>query len=1372
MGGKNKKNRHSGSGAVQVVTAAANRSRVPAEAGAAGEDTSKKQAQKPVNMGMAGKEPKGKQGPKTYTLTSSTDPAISANRDKSVLKVVIENKLEKKIISLINEHKKLNCDKGTVSGRLTSKKLQDLYLALQEFSFKPEHIEEAMTNTVLYGGDLHSALDWLCLNLPDDALPEGFSQQFEEEEKRVRAKFQPPPPRPVSPKQPSAAQGEEKPAVKANNEKEKEVSMKEWILRYAEQGSEEEEDENAPERNPENEAFDPNERYLELTAKLLDAKSQAAATKQEKDKVGQKEAQEKIRTFQQEMKTLEEHPAFNPAVKIPEEKTEIKSSKVLPPDEGPLNFNLFEKNETAPEEKAKKKPPLDIRNFDYTTRSWTGKSPKQFLIDWCRKHYSKSPNPSFEKVSVGKYWKSRVKIIKSTDDIMSVCPTIVTEDSMQAQHLAATLALYELTKGQSVHQLLPPTYRDVWLEWSDAEKSKLEQNKMESNKPREQFISKLFNKLKLQQQQQQQQQMPLKENQVTEDPEDSWENLASEDDLNQSPSSQQEVENLEPLKNIFVKLRDTSKYKRLLSEREQLPVFAHKNFILETLNRHRVVVVAGETGSGKSTQVPQFLLEDLLLNKWASGKCNIVCTQPRRISAMSLATRVCEEMGCESGPGGRNSLCGYQIRMESRTGENTRLLYCTTGILLRKLQEDSLLKNITHVIVDEVHERTVQSDFLLIILREILRKRSDLHLVLMSATVDCEKFSSYFTHCPIIRISGRTYPVEVFHLEDIIEETGFILEQDSEYCQKFLEDEEEITLNVTSKGGGSKKYQEFIPAQGGTGVDLSPYFQRYSNRTRHAVLYMNPNRINLDLILDLLVYLDRSAQYRNVEGAVLIFLPGLADIQQLYDLLSSDKRFHDRRRYKLIALHSILSSKDQAEAFILPPPGIRKVVLATNIAETGITIPDVVFVIDAGRSKENRYHESSQMSSLVEMFISKASAMQRQGRAGRVRDGFCFRLYTKERFEGFMDYAIPEILRVPLEELCLHIMKCDLGSPEEFLANALDPPQIQVISNAMNLLRKIGACELTQPKLTPLGQHLAALPVNVKIGKMLIFGAIFGCLDAVATLAATMTEKSPFVTPIGRKDEADLAKSAMAIASSDHLTIFSAYMGWKMITSEGYGSEMSYCRKNFLNRKSLITIEDVKYELIRLVRAAGFECPRSSVAPNGLYSHGDRRALSDEETSLFKAVLTAGLYDNVGKIMFTKSVDITEKLACVVETAQGKAQVHPSSVNRDLQTYGWLLYQEKIKYSKVFLRETTLVSPFPILLFGGDIAVQHRERLLTVDDWIHFQAPVKIAVIFKELRVLIESVLKKKLENPKMSLEDDKILNIIRELIKTENKRT
>ncbi|XP_034512125.1 ATP-dependent RNA helicase DHX29 isoform X2 [Ailuropoda melanoleuca] len=1289
MGGKNKKHKSPGAAAVRAAVSASRAK--SSEAGAAGEAQNKKPLARPPPAAAAStREPRVKQGPKIYSFNSANDSGGPANLDKSILKVVINHKLEQRIIGVINEHKKQNNDKGVISGRLTAKKLQDLYMALQAFSFKTKDIEDAMTNTLLQGGDLHSALDWLCLNLSDDALPEGFSQEFEEQQPKSRPKFQSPQiPATVSPSlQPKTKKPEDTKVKPKKEEKNLEVNMKEWILRYAEQQNEEEKSGHSKSLEEE-EKFDPNERYLHLAGKLLDAKEQAAAFKLEKNKQGQKEAQEKIRKFQREMETLEDHPVFNPAIKISHQQNERKKPPVATEEERALNFNLFEKSVAATEEeKEKKKEPHDVRNFDYTARSWTGKSPKQFLIDWVRKNLPKSPNPSFEKVPVGRYWKCRVRVIKSEDDVLVVCPAILTEDGMQAQHLGATLALYRLVKGQSVHQLLPPTYRDVWLEWSDAEKKKEELNKMETNKPRDLFIAKLLNKLKQQQQQQQQHSENKRGN--SEDPEESWENLVSDEDFSALSLESEKAEDLEPVRNLFRKLRSTPKYQRLLKERQQLPVFKHRNSIVETLKRHRVVVVAGETGSGKSTQVPHFLLEDLLINEWGTSKCNIVCTQPRRISAVSLATRVCDELGCENGPGGRNSLCGYQIRMESRASESTRLLYCTTGVLLRKLQEDGLLTNVSHVIVDEVHERSVQSDFLLIILKEILQKRSDLHLILMSATVDSEKFSTYFTHCPILRISGRSYPVEVFHLEDIIEETGFVLEKDSEYCQKFLEEEEEITINVTSKAGGIKKYQEYIPVHTGSSADLNPFYQKYSNRTQHAILYMNPHKINLDLILELLIYLDRSPQFRNIEGAVLIFLPGLAHIQQLYDLLSTDRRFFSER-YKVIALHSILSTQDQAAAFTLPPPGVRKIVLATNIAETGITIPDVVFVIDTGRTKENKYHESSQMSSLVETFVSKASALQRQGRAGRVRDGFCFRMYTRERFEGFMDYSVPEILRVPLEELCLHIM---------------------------------------------------------------------------ATLAAVMTEKSPFTTPIGRKDEADLAKSALAMADSDHLTIYNAYLGWKKARQEGgYRSEVAYCRRNFLNRTSLLTLEDVKQELIKLVKAAGF----SSSTSNDWEGNRASQTLSFQEIALLKAVLAAGLYDNVGKIIYTKSVDVTEKLACIVETAQGKAQVHPSSVNRDLQTYGWLLYQEKVRYTRVYLRETTLITPFPVLLFGGDIEVQHRERLLSVDGWICFQAPVKIAVIFKQLRVLIDSVLRKKLENPKMSLEDDKILQIITELIKTEN---
>ncbi|XP_043106374.1 ATP-dependent RNA helicase DHX29 isoform X2 [Puntigrus tetrazona] len=1112
--------------------------------------------------------------PKTYSLNSNAQTDSGSVSDKSVLKVVIRPELEKKVIKLINEYRQEHADKGPISGRLTSKKLLDLYTALQTFQFKTEHIEEAMKSSTLYGGDLLSALDWLCLNLGDDELPEGFSQKMQEEKQKSRPKFQPPKEdekQTLSEKE--APEQEEKPKAKTSV-KESGDGVKEWILRYAEHAEdqseeeEENEDQHASASNPEpDRAFDPNERYLLLSAQMSDAKDAAAESKAKRDRAGQRTAQDRIRVVQQEMKSLESHPMFNPALKVKDAPKEDRKPVAVPDGKDELDFKLFEQTQTPPAQKAEKqkKEPKDIRDFDYTSRSWTGKSPKQFLIDWCRKNLPKSPPPSFQKAAVGRYWKCKVRI-QRPNDVLEVCPTILTEDGMQAQHLGATLALYNLVKGQSVHQLLPPTYRDVWLEWRDGEQKEEEQTRSAINKPRDQFIARLLSCLKQQQslrpQAEPQDQLPDAE------PEDSWESLDTQEEP--EPQRGAGLEAQEAARKLLLALRTSALARRLLTDRERLPVFQLRPQLMEALRRHRVLVIAGETGSGKSTQIPQFILEQLL----AGGEpCSVLVTQPRRISAVSLACRVSQELGSEDGPGAKRSLCGYQIRMENRSGESTRLLYCTTGVLLRKLQQDRLLGSFTHIIVDEVHERSVQSDFLLTILKEVVQKRSDLRLVLMSATVDCQKFANYFNRCPVVTVPGRTFPVEVFHLEDIVEETGYVLEQDSEYSQRFVEEEEEVSISVTQKGGKTLQHQELIARDSGSGWDLGPELDHFSSRTRRVLQYMNPNKINMDLILDLLEYLDKSPQFRDVDGAVLIFLPGLAHIQQLYDLLTSDKRFGSRDRYKLIALHSTLSSQDQSSAFTVPPAGVRKIVLSTNIAETGVTIPDVVFVIDTGKTKENRYHESSQMSSLVETFVSKASALQRQGRAGRVRPGFCFRLYPKFRFDSFNDYSIPEILRVPLEELCLHIMKCDYGSPEDFLCRALDAPQQQAVCNAVGLLRKIGACHHDSHTLTPLGHHLAALPVNVKIGKMLIFGAIFGCLEPIATIAAAMSEKSPFVTPMSRKEEADLAKSALAVANSDHVTIYRAYLGWRSSRSEGTRAETAYCRRHFLSRTALMTLE-------------------------------------------------------------------------------------------------------------------------------------------------------------------------------------------------------
>ncbi|XP_071120000.1 ATP-dependent RNA helicase dhx29-like [Mytilus edulis] len=1360
---------------------------------------------------------------KTYSL-----PTAKVDDHDQDLKIRIPQDLEKEIVDVIqDDYKELKITKD-LSNRLTTKKLTDMYTSLAEAGFSHSQIEQTMTNTVLHGGDLIDALDWLCLNLANNQLPQGFSDTLEKEEVKNthRPKFDDQlteqkkmlPSTTAKKITAEKSNTDEKPHGKSS----KSSTMKDWILQYTENSSDESQSE---------EEYDPNEKYLELTAKLLDAREEAVQAKLEGAKSRQKEISNNIRKLVQEMNSIEEDSRFNPAVKIKDlEKEKInesgdqgqastviqshdtpcdqglaaslsqshdKPSLPCQQDESPDEqeesedfgdaFTMFENQ--AAEEKPKEPKidlsQLDIRQFEYTRQQWTGKSPKQFLIDWCRKH--KVDSPKYHKMNpVRNLWKCRVTIGRKKEETIEACPEILCENVKEAEHLGCTLALYQLCKGQAIHQLLPPPYRDVWLEWQDSEKAKAKEAQTTENKPRDQLITKLMKKLQLG--------SKNSENKTTEgtkdddDTVDSWENLDEEIETEKlhtasMPGSKKHRSTMDStaLLDLCKKRQQTDRYRSLHQTRQNLPVYQYRESIVDQIRHSGVTVIAGETGSGKSTQIPQFLLERYI-TEGNGAHCNIVCTEPRRISAISLAQRVSEEMA-ESGLGQRDSLVGYQIRFESKCGPNTRLNYCTTGVLLRKLQSDTILSNVTHVIVDEVHERSVQSDFLLVILKRLMLKRPDLKVILMSATLDSEKFSGYFQHCPVINIPGRTFPVQVYYMEDVVNKTGYAVEEDSPYSLRSdqLVKEEQVSLLVTEKGGDQSKVDVFWTKDSISKLDLTTLSpEKYSLKTRNTITRMNQNRINFDLIVETLLYISNSEEFSTVDGAVLIFLPGLADIQEVYELLQSDRKFSDTKRYQILALHSVLSSSDQSLAFKVPPPGVRKIVIATNIAETGITIPDVVFVIDTGKVKETRYIESSQMSSLKEVFISKANGKQRQGRAGRVREGFCFRLYTHQKYKDLADYTVPEIQRVPLEELCLHIMKCQLGEPDNFLAECLDPPRPQVIARAMSLLYEIGACKGVA-SLTPLGHHLAALPVHVRIGKMLLFGAIFGYVEPVAVIAAAMTTKSPFVAPLDKLDLANLAKNSMATSCSDHLTLYRAYTGWKQAQKIGYQSEQQYCQKNFLKRHTLLEIENVKNDLIKLVRSIGFSDTIQTIQqPKPKYGEvlDISKAAVAMETDLtkpmiamVKAVITAGLYPSVAKVTYDAPVDAAanpRKVPCLGETAQGPAHVHPSSVNRHLAATGWIAYQEKVTTSKVYLRETTLVSPFSLLLFGGDIHVQHTAQLVTVDDRIKFRTYAKTGVIFRELRKLLDELLDKKLENPTLNLLGDRVIKLICRLIDCE----
>jgi ATP-dependent RNA helicase DHX29 len=339
--------------------------------------------------------------------------------------------------------------------------------------------------------------------------------------------------------------------------------------------------------------------------------------------------------------------------------------------------------------------------------------------------------------------------------------------------------------------------------------------------------------------------------------------------------------------------------------------------------------------SGKSTQVPSFILE----NQLSKGKpCKIYCTEPRRISAISLARRVSEELGERKNDlGTSRSLVGYAIRLESNTARETRLVYATTGIVMRMLEGSNDLKDITHIVLDEVHERTIDSDFLLIVLKKLMAKRRDLKVVLMSATVDAERFSRYLDGASVLTVPGRTYPVQVKYLEDAVELTGFSLA--NAYTEKFTDLDDDVEISETVPTDLAKS-------------ENTKALRGYSAKTRNTIAKIDEYRIEFELVTQLLAKIATDERLEVFSKAILVFLPGIGEIRQLNDMLIGHPVFCSN--WHVYPLHSTIASEDQEAAFLVPPPGTRKIVLATNIAETGITIPDVTCVIDTGKHREMR----------------------------------------------------------------------------------------------------------------------------------------------------------------------------------------------------------------------------------------------------------------------------------------------------------------------------------------------------------------------------------------------------------------------------------
>ncbi|KAF2323819.1 hypothetical protein GH714_042404 [Hevea brasiliensis] len=731
--------------------------------------------------------------------------------------------------------------------------------------------------------------------------------------------------------------------------------------------------------------------------------------------------------------------------------------------------------------------------------------------------------------------------------------------------------------------------------------------------------------------------------------------------------------------------------KELQSFRQKLPAFKVKGEFLKAVSENQVLVISGETGCGKTTQLPQYVLDEEIASL-RGADCSIICTQPRRISAISVAARISSERGENLG-----ETVGYQIRLEAKRSAQTRLLFCTTGVLLRQLVQDPDLTGVSHLLVDEIHERGMNEDFLLIILHDLLPRRPDLRLILMSATINANLFSKYFGN------PNYSY-------------TGIL-----------------SVLNMQLSYLSSSFVCSFV-----WDVDIDSKYKNYSASTRLSLEAWSGSPLDLGLVEAAIEFIC----LHEGDGAILVFLTGWDEISKLLDRIKGNKLLGDQSKFLVLPLHGSMPTINQREIFDRPPPNKRKIVLATNIAESSITIDDVVYVVDCGKAKETSYDALNKLACLLPSWISKASAHQRRGRAGRVQPGVCYRLYPKIIHDAMLQYQLPEILRTPLQELCLHIKSLQLGAVGSFLAKALQPPDPLSVQNAIELLKTIGALDDNE-ELTPLGRHLCTLPLDPNIGKMLLMGSVFQCLNPALTIAAALAHRDPFVLPIDRKNEADAAKRSFAGDScSDHIALVKAFEGYR--EAKRNRNERAFCWENFLSPITLQMMEDMREQFLNLLTDIGFVDKSRGAGAYNQYSH---------DLEMVSAILCAGLYPNVvqckrrGKrtAFYTKEV--------------GKVDIHPASVNAGVHLFPlpYMVYSEKVKTSGIYIRDSTNISDYALLLFGGSLIPSNQgEGIDMLGGYLHFSASKSVLELIRVIIVGFDNGdLQKLRAELEASLEED-----------------
>ncbi|KAG6449953.1 hypothetical protein O3G_MSEX006321 [Manduca sexta] len=601
---------------------------------------------------------------------------------------------------------------------------------------------------------------------------------------------------------------------------------------------------------------------------------------------------------------------------------------------------------------------------------------------------------------------------------------------------------------------------------------------------------------------------------------------------------------------------------QMKEDTNNLAINDYKQQILDRIRGFPVVIIEGPTGCGKTTQVPQWILDDSYQNR---RPCRIVVTQPRRIAAMSIAKRVAQERGWDVG-----GLVGYQVGLENNTSQDTRINYVTTGVLLQKLVAAKTMNEYTHIILDEVHERGQEMDFLLLVVKKLLYTVSPaVKVVLMSATFNRKAFADYFliptpmglqtSLCINIVKKNPMFTVKTFYLNHL-NKFGSVL-------------------------------QKAIPRDGEPCI--TPEMHHLVIKLLNAFEQIDKQEDN---------YTDRSEADL---PSVLIFLPGINEIEDLYASLT-DLQLRAKvadaecARYKwwVLPLHSSITADEQVRVFQRAPPGHRKVILATNIAESSITVPDIKYVIDFCLMKVLVADDDTNFTTLRLCWAAKTNCEQRAGRAGRVRDGRVYRLVTDKFYDSLQQDCDPEIVRCPLERLVLLAKMLDMGPPSDILALAMDPPDLSNIHRTILVLKETGALTKTMDDewnasdgdITYLGRIMAKLPINVQASKLIVLGYIYGCFDETVIMAAAMSVKNIFNTPFRERLNAYNSKLTWADGStSDSIALLNVYKVWSHLRQQqqfrAAGSEATWARRFYVQARALrelhLLVTDLRARLSR-----------------------------------------------------------------------------------------------------------------------------------------------------------------------------------------------